>query len=135
MDPGVLGVDGNIHGSGARSAGLKQARAELDAEIARARADPARAADVERLVRIRAGLETVEKAATRTDGTGAVGPDNLFAVIREAHASGAARIHVFGIESIEHKANAALANPELVLYKMKQKGYKLSFLLVPLSLP
>lgn len=30
---------------------------------------------------------------------------------------------------------SALANPALLLYKMQQKGYKLAFLLVPMSLP
>jgi len=69
------------------------------------------------------------------DLSGAVGPDNLADFIRDAHASGVARISFFGIERIEKRANAALANPDLVFYKMKQKGYKLSFLLVPLSLP
>lgn len=33
------------------------------------------------------------------------------------------------------KARRALANPELTLYKIEQKAYKLSFLLIPLSLP
>lgn len=84
---------------------------------------------------MRAGLDSVGNAATCPDGTIGIGPDNLADVIREAHASGIARVEFFGIESIEKKANAALANPDLVFYKMKQKGYKLSFLLVPLSLP
>lgn len=120
---------------GAEASDLARARADLDSKIARARADPARAADVARLETVRAGLDTVGKAATRPDGSIGIGPDNIADVIREAHASGTARVEFFGIESIEKKANAALANPDLVFYKMKQKGYKLSFLLVPLSLP
>ncbi|MFQ3665047.1 MAG: DUF3667 domain-containing protein [Sphingomonadaceae bacterium] len=131
------GRDGGASVSGAVSAeeGLAAARADLQAELEAARADPARAGDVARIERMLAGLDTVVKAAVRPDGSVGVGPDNLAEVIREAHASGAARVDFFGIESIEKKANAALANPELAFYKMKQKGYKLSFLLVPLSLP
>ncbi len=36
---------------------------------------------------------------------------------------------------LETRINRALQNPELFLYKMQQVAYKLSFLLVPLSLP
>ena len=41
----------------------------------------------------------------------------------------------FGTESLNAKARAALKNPQLLLYKIQGKAYKLSFLLVPLSLP
>ena len=41
----------------------------------------------------------------------------------------------FGNESLNEKARAALKNPELVFYKVRSKAYKLSFLLVPMSLP
>jgi hypothetical protein len=41
----------------------------------------------------------------------------------------------FGNETLNQKARAALKNPELVFYKIQGKAYKLSFLLVPLSLP
>lgn len=128
-------IDGAALRTGAAEADLARARADLDAEIASARADPARAAEVANLEKLRAGLDSVGKAATRPDGTIGIGPDNLAEVIRQGHASGTARVEFFGIESIEKKANAALANPDLVFYKMKQKGYKLSFLLVPMSLP
>ena len=40
-----------------------------------------------------------------------------------------------GDEALNAKAAGALKNPELVLYKLQTKAYKLSFLLVPLSLP
>ena len=40
-----------------------------------------------------------------------------------------------GAESINAKAREALKNPDLALYKIQSKAYKLSFLLVPLSLP
>ena len=41
----------------------------------------------------------------------------------------------FGNETLNQKARAALKNPELVFYKIQGKAYKLSFLLVPMSLP
>lgn len=41
----------------------------------------------------------------------------------------------FGNETLNEKARAALRNPDLVFYKIQGKAYKLSFLLVPLSLP
>lgn len=40
-----------------------------------------------------------------------------------------------GSETLNARARKALLNPDLTLYKMQQKAYKLSFLLVPLSLP
>jgi hypothetical protein len=40
-----------------------------------------------------------------------------------------------GNEALNVKARKALKNPELVLYKIQNKAYKLSFLLVPMSLP
>lgn len=40
-----------------------------------------------------------------------------------------------GDQSLNQKARKALHNPELLLYKIQGKAYKLSFLLVPLSLP
>jgi hypothetical protein len=41
----------------------------------------------------------------------------------------------FGNATLNEKARAALKNPELVFYKIQGKAYKLSFLLVPMSLP
>jgi hypothetical protein len=40
-----------------------------------------------------------------------------------------------GNQTLNQKARDALNNPGLVLYKIQSKAYKLSFLLVPLSLP
>ncbi len=40
-----------------------------------------------------------------------------------------------GNDTLNAKARKTLENPELVLYKIQGKAYKLSFLLVPLSLP
>jgi len=40
-----------------------------------------------------------------------------------------------GIKSLDDTIRRSLLNPDLALYKVQQKAYKLSFLLVPLSLP
>jgi hypothetical protein len=40
-----------------------------------------------------------------------------------------------GVPALDAKAKEALKNPKLMLYKLQTKAYKLSFLLVPLSLP
>ena len=40
-----------------------------------------------------------------------------------------------GVPSIDANVKKALLNPEFALYRVEQKAYKLSFLLVPLSLP
>jgi len=41
----------------------------------------------------------------------------------------------FGSPQLNERARHALANPELTVFKVQQKAYKFSFLLVPLSLP
>jgi hypothetical protein len=54
--------------------------------------------------------------------------------IRYAVESGQLNINI-GTPTLNERARKALLNPDLTLYKMQQKAYKLSFLLVPLSLP
>jgi hypothetical protein len=73
-------------------------------------------------------------AVRRPDGRVAIGSDTVADAIREARANNQITLDL-GDKALEDKANAALANPELLLYKMQQKGYKLAFLLVPMSLP
>jgi len=41
----------------------------------------------------------------------------------------------FGGEEFEKKLRAKLLNPDLILYKLQQTAYKLSFLLIPISVP
>ena len=40
-----------------------------------------------------------------------------------------------GVKELDARVRKALLNPDLTFYKIQQKAYKLSFLLVPLSLP
>ena len=54
--------------------------------------------------------------------------------IRYAVESGQLDINM-GSATLNERTRKALLNPDLTLYKMQQKAYKLSFLLVPLSLP
>lgn len=58
------------------------------------------------------------------------------AIAEELSGGGGSDLNVdLGNATINQKARKALKNPELVLYKIQGKAYKLSFLLVPLSLP
>jgi len=66
-------------------------------------------------------------AARRSDGSW---QDDL----RVAVESGSFRVDI-GDPELDRRARKALLNPDLTLYKVQQKAYKLSFLLVPLSLP
>ena len=48
----------------------------------------------------------------------------------------AQHLHVHtGFASLDAKVHQALGNPDLFLYKLKNLGYKFSFLLIPISLP
>lgn len=127
-------IDGNVVLKQEASRDVELARAQIARDLEAARADPARAAEVERLERMQKGVDAVARTMTDQQGGLSVGPGNIAAVLREAQAHDLLRVEL-GNKALEDKANAALANPELVLYKMQQKGYKLAFLLVPLSLP
>jgi hypothetical protein len=109
--------------------------AELDHEIAKAAADPARAEDLAGLKLSRMALETGRKSLAERAAGVKGGSAKLFDVISQATRSGELKVDLGGNKELEEKATNALISPEFVFYKMKQKGYKLSFLLVPLSLP
>jgi hypothetical protein len=66
-------------------------------------------------------------AVRKSDGTW---QDNL----RVAVESGNLNINL-GSATLNERAKKALLNPDFTLYKIQQKAYKLSFLLVPMSLP
>lgn len=127
---------------------LSRARAELrkaEAAVAAARAnptsEPGEIASLESDVtasKVAVGIaegglqiaqdQPEDKPTTRvSDGTW---QDNL----RVAVESGNLNINL-GDEALNERAKKALLNPDLTLYKIQQKAYKLSFLLVPLSLP
>jgi hypothetical protein len=109
--------------------------AALDREIAAAQADPTRADEVSGLKFSRIALETGRQSLAERAAGGKGGSPNVFDVISQAIRSGELKVDLGGNKELEAKAAKALSSPEFVFYKMKQKGYKLSFLLVPLSLP
>jgi hypothetical protein len=131
----MVAVDGNLVLKQEATQEVATARANIERDLAAARADPSRAGEVAQLERMLKGVDAVARTMEGPEGGFSVRPDNLTEVIREAQAEGLLQVNLGGNKGLEDKANAALANPDLVLYKMQQKGYKLSFLLVPLSLP
>ncbi len=116
---------------------IRNERAALDSQIAaleaHVAANPADEQEKRRLAGLRATRTALEKGEGVVRG-GATGGASLFDAMREAAASKDSKFDL-GDPGTERKLRAAFANPEFVVYKMKQKGYKLSFLLVPLSLP
>jgi hypothetical protein len=141
-----------------RQADVERARAELaeaQADLAKAeqaltamRSDPGTPpgelrAQETAVALARTGLATVEGAlareeaalaAARDPGATAAPKETWQDGVRNAIESGDLMINV-GNPDVEARMKAALMNPDLVLYKVQQKAYKLSFLLVPLSLP
>lgn len=128
------GVNINPQQTVAALAEIDRDLAELDARIAAAEADPARAAELPKMKAGRAVLVTTRETLAGTAASADGGDPDLFEVISAASKTGELKVEV-GNEALNAKATKALQNPEFVFYKMKQKGYKLSFLLVPLSLP
>jgi hypothetical protein len=118
-------------------ADAQRAVADIEAEMAAARADPARADEL-------AGLRIAHSAAVAMRERITAGADSepvytskggtVFDVIRSEAAAGNLKVST-GNPEWDAKGAKALKEPDFVFYKMKQKGYKLSFLLVPLSLP
>ena len=106
--------------------------AEAEAALA---ASPGDKKAASRLLELKATRTLLEKGEAQVkNDEAAPGGDSLYDVMRRAAASKETNFDV-GDPSMEKKLRTAFANPEFVAYKMKQKGYKLSFLLVPLSLP
>ena len=117
---------------------LRQARAALAAAQANPAAEPGAVgsargdvvaaeaavtvarADLEREI-----AEPEDKPTRPTDGTW---QDNVRVWGENAEIN-------MGNAELEARVRKALLNPDLTLYKMQQKAYKLSFLLVPMSLP
>lgn len=113
---------------------LRTRLAALDAEIAAKSGDPALANEVSGLKVARSvaaeGLKRLQPGATKVGGDART----VFDAIRDEARSGRLKANT-GNPALDAKAQRALEDPEFVFYKMKQKGYKLSFLLVPISLP
>jgi hypothetical protein len=111
----------------------RKALADIDAEIAKAETtgDKAKLAE---LRTARAGLAAVTKRAGSADVSAADVISDIGEGIVSASQKNELTI-ISGVPMLDAKAKEALKNPSLVLYKLQTKAYKLSFLLVPLSLP
>jgi hypothetical protein len=119
-----------------RLAEIDRSLGEIERDLAAARADPKRADDVVALEAMSRGLRTSRQLVLGTPGSKPVADDSpaWAAAVRAAADSNSLDIDL-GDQELNRKARHALKNPELALYKVQQKGYKLSFLLLPLSLP
>ena len=114
---------------------IDTALADLDSRIAAARQRGAlqEAASLangrEALVRLRDDRERRARGEVGMSVT-----ERLSAEIEAGVANGALQANT-GVATLDRKIDKALRNPSLMLYKLQTKAYKLSFLLVPLSLP
>jgi hypothetical protein len=137
LEPGAVQIDA---ASRQKSLAELQAKiAEMDARILAAEADLAAASEKDgpqqEIAALKVSRALAESARVRLEtGDGASAPGDAFGAIRDIAKSGEMDISI-GNPTLEEKIRASLSDPEFVFYKMKQKGYKLSFLLVPLSLP
>lgn len=142
---GALSAAGGQPVAEARSS-VADARGEVadaQAELADGKADsdttPARLATLAAtLAADEAKLTTAEKALaavaadTRTPPTGE--RTTWQAQLTKAVAAGDIRIQT-GSAAVDARVREAVQNPDFALYRIEQKAYKLSFLLIPLSLP
>lgn len=104
-----------------------QAIADLDREIAKAKA-AGKTADVRAMEATRAGMVAIRDRAATGEGL------SLTETLGEMGRASDLKVDT-GVPAIDSRIRHALANPELILYKIQGKAYKLSFLLVPMSLP
>lgn len=111
--------------------GIAQALAEIDRDLVAAQA-AGRASEVAGL---QAARRVVEALAPVPEGQPrpSIG-DRIGQEIAGAAARGELQIDL-GSPALDARARQALQNPKLLLYKLQTRAYKLSFLLVPLSLP
>ncbi len=110
---------------------------DLDRQIAAAKAS-SEAVSLPGLIGARAGVVAARDAVKARAAGEVRNPIDLPGAIAEelgsASKNGDVKVNL-GNETLNDKARKALKNPELTLYKIQGKAYKLSFLLVPLSLP
>lgn len=109
-------------------AGIAKALADIDAGIAEAKAK----GDTTELAELEAGRRLV--TAVGVPGANVSITDKIADEIEVSARSGKLKVNS-GIPALDAKGSQALKNPRLVLYKLQTKAYKLSFLLVPMSLP
>lgn len=153
---GLLGgpnLNGAIGGGDARAGALADARSEVaDArgevagavgDLAGAKADPDTSpAELARLqatlAKRQAAVADAERHAAEVAAAPVVAapakPVRWQDKVAEAARDGRSTIDT-GSPAIDARIREALQNPDFALYRIEQKAYKLSFLLIPLSLP
>jgi hypothetical protein len=116
---------------------LEAELAKLDGEIKAAQANP-KPGQLAGLTGARIG---VIAARDRIKASAEGDPDRQLDIfeelsqeMRDAEKNGRLQVN-FGNDQLNDKARKAFKNPDLTFYKLRSKAYKLSFLLVPLSLP
>ena len=125
----------------ARLLDLDTAIAEIDADIAKANSpgasrEPGWDGELAGLKAAREAMVASRNVArTKPSATPADAEEPAWVAALKSAASSDTNNFNLGNETLNAKARHALRNPELALYKVQQKGYKLSFLLLPLSLP
>jgi hypothetical protein len=111
--------------------------AAQDARIAAAEAAlaPGDKAALDALASLKADRAVLEAARRRVErGTAETLPADIAAAVGDIGRDGGISFKSDD-PALDAKVTRALQEPDFLIYKMKQKGYKLSFLLVPLSLP
>jgi Protein of unknown function (DUF3667) len=108
---------------------------DIDRDLAAARAagDTARVRELE-IGRTLVGTVGPKAVGLAKGGATVTVTDKIADEIEAAARSGKLKVNT-GIPALDAKGSEALKNPRLVLYKLQSKAYKLSFLLVPMSLP
>ncbi|MBB6228528.1 hypothetical protein FHS79_002718 [Polymorphobacter multimanifer] len=126
------------------AANAKANLAEIDrglADLERQRTTAVAKGDREALTEIAAAITALKalrrplatQIASPVDGVTSI-PEIITQDIKRAAAEDNLKLNL-GSSELNRKARAAFKNPELVLYKLQTKAYKLSFLLVPMSVP
>lgn len=106
---------------------LAEARAELAASRRKSNADPADLRSEETVVRVLSDMIARAEQGGRTELTA----NEVRSAMIDA---GAIQVDLGDVE-LNGRIHHAISDPDMFLYKVQQKAYKLAFLLVPLSLP
>lgn len=114
---------------------VAKALSDIDRDLAAARA----AGDANRVRELEIGRTLISTVGPSAVGMAKGGEkvtvtDKIADEIEAAARSGKLKVNT-GIPALDARGSEALKNPRLVLYKLQTKAYKLSFLLVPMSLP
>jgi len=114
---------------------MAKALTDIDRDLAAARAagDTARVRELE-IGRTLVGTVGPSAAGLTEGGKTVTVTDKIADELETAARSGKLKVNT-GIPALDARGSEALKNPRLVLYKLQSKAYKLSFLLVPMSLP